>query len=131
MSNIRKISVLLVILLFVNLPLVSALQFSGVDAKVTENSAVISWQTDEPADSFVRYGTDKTQMTPIGDSAEVTSHSLSITGLQPETTYVYEVESNNEIDNNNGSLYSFTTPTPDTTPPTLDVNISTKIKEQL
>ena len=128
MSNIKKAVVLFVILLFVNLPLVSALQFSDVTAKVTENSAIVSWQTDEPADSFVRYGTDKSLLTPIGDSADLTSHSLAISGLQPETAYVYEVESNNEIDNNNGSFYTFTTPAPDTTPPKLEVNLSTEVQ---
>ena len=47
----------LMILLLVNLPLVSALQISNVRAEsVTENSAIVKWETDEPADSFVKYG---------------------------------------------------------------------------
>ena len=52
-----KSLVLIVIILFLNLPIVTALEISKVQVKVISPSeAKVSWETDEPADSFVDYG---------------------------------------------------------------------------
>ena len=59
----------------------------------SDGTATITWDTDEPSDSRVEYGTDPGALTPSVESgsALVTSHSLQLTGLNPSTTYHYRV----------------------------------------
>ena len=68
---------------------------------VNTNSATITWDTDEVSDSLVKYGT--TQGGPYTDqeynAADVTSHSIGLTGLAPNTTYYYVVNSTDPSDN--------------------------------
>jgi hypothetical protein len=62
-------------------------------AGVTGTSATITWTTDFPANSRIEYGlTNYTGITTL-DPALVTSHSHTITGLTPGTTYIYMVRS--------------------------------------
>src|SRR4029077_3292431 len=61
---------------------------------ITGSSATITWTTDEPAPSRVEYGlTTSYGSTTTLDSALVTAHSVSITGLAPSTTYNWRVRS--------------------------------------
>ena len=69
-------------------PAISAVNVSNI----ADTSATIAWLTDEPATSQVAYGTT----TDYGqgndaDSAKVTSHSVPLTGLSPNTLYYYRV----------------------------------------
>jgi internalin A len=86
---------------------------SGISASsVTESSATIDWITDEPATSQVEYGLTtsygSTATSPL--DALVTSHSVSLSGLDPSTTYHYRVKSKDESDNEAVSGdHSFTT----------------------
>lgn len=61
---------------------------------LSENSALVEWQTDEPADSLVSYGTSS-GVHPLeeSDSALVTDHAVTLTGLTPDTTYYFVVSS--------------------------------------
>lgn len=66
----------------------------GVGA-VGATSATISWTTDEPADSrveFRRQGETGYQATPL-DPTLTTAHSVTLTGLWPDTTYQFHVAS--------------------------------------
>ncbi len=68
---------------------------SGVAATaLTPTSATIIWTTDNPASSQVEYGLDPAygQSSPL-DPALVTSHSVVLTGLSPETLYHFRVHS--------------------------------------
>ncbi len=68
-------------------------QISGVKvANITDSTAVINWQTDKPASSQVEYGTTDAygSTTPL-DQKLTTSHSITITGLNPTTTYHFRV----------------------------------------
>ncbi len=83
-----------------------------VDA-VADTWATITWQTNEPSKSIVNYGMGTPDMTEQSDDM-VTSHSLTITGLDMCTTYVFDVAAedaaaNTALDNNGGMHYSFTT----------------------
>lgn len=71
-------------------PLIS----SVTPSLITSDSARIFWTTNEPADSQIEYGptTSYGLQTNI-DTDTVTSHSLSLTGLLPSTTYHYRVKS--------------------------------------
>ncbi|GAI08232.1 unnamed protein product, partial [marine sediment metagenome] len=78
---------------------------------ITKNSATITWDTDEIADSLVKYGTTSGNYTDNKyDSAYVTSHSIGLTGLTANTTYYYVVKSTDPSNNSSeSSEYSFTT----------------------
>ena len=60
----------------------------------TDVSAIVTWTTDKPATSQVLYGLDKSSSnsTPE-DSKLVTSHTVRISGLQPNSTYYYRIKS--------------------------------------
>jgi len=98
---------------------------SGVQAtSITETSAFVIWNTDEAADSLVNYGNTTSLGQSVSDGGLTTNHSLPLTGLQPGTTYYYEVQStdaanNTATDNDSGTYYSFTTLVGDSTPPVI------------
>jgi|GEM_PF-1130376 len=121
-KSVLKFFTLVTIFLFLNLPLISALEISAVQAQdIDSTSASITWKTDEPSDSFTSFGKEKTSLQKIGDAALVKNHNIPLENLNPNTGYVYKVESNNIIDDNKSNLYTFKTPPPDTTPPSLNV----------
>ena len=75
-------------------PDVTAPVVSGVGVSVTESSAVVSWVTDEPADSVVSFGeTAGYELGSESSSGLVTSHSVTLTGLDPDTVYHFGVSS--------------------------------------
>jgi hypothetical protein len=120
----KKFLTILVLLLLVNLPVISALEISSINAEdITENQATIIWETDEPADSFVNYGVDKGGLQTTGDAKKTTNHELNLNGLLPDTEYYYSVESDDLVEDNSGDLYSFKTNIPDTTAPALVVEL--------
>jgi hypothetical protein len=93
---------------------------------ITNTTTTITWDTDEVADSLVKYGT--TQGGPYGmtasDPTDVTSHSVGLSGLTNNTTYYYVVNSTDPSDNSAESgENSFTTlagpPGPDEEPPVI------------
>ena len=64
------------------------------------SSAVVTWNTDEPSDSMVEFGTASGEYTnPISDSRMVTLHSIVLTDLTPETTYYLIVKSTDSSGN--------------------------------
>jgi peptidoglycan hydrolase-like protein with peptidoglycan-binding domain len=102
-------------------------------SNVSTSTATVSWTTNENADSKVYYSTATPLSTSTAstktDGAMVTSHSLGLTGLTPNTTYYYKVESTDAAGNKTlSSETSFNTqalPPADTTPPTISaVNAS-------
>ncbi len=73
---------------------------SSISAKVRATSAVVSWTTNEPADSQVSFGrsTAYGQSTAL-DSTLVTSHSQTLTGLTARTGYHFKVKSRDAAGN--------------------------------
>src|SRR5688572_30680033 len=86
--------------------------------------ANVSWTTDEPSDSQVEYGTSATygSSTTVA-AALVTSHTVTLTGLNAATTYHYRVKSRDAAGNlatsTDGSFS--TTAAPDTTAPVVSI----------
>ena len=77
-------------------PVISAVNATDVMA----DRATITWTTDEPADSLVEFGLDTTYGNgPPLDQADVTAHSVALTGLTPGTTYHYRVSSRDAAGN--------------------------------
>jgi thermitase len=64
---------------------------SNVKWVATATTATITWTTDEPADSKINYGPTSGYGSSDYSSTLVTSHSLTLTGLSPATTYHYQV----------------------------------------
>jgi hypothetical protein len=67
---------------------------------VSDSTAWIGWDTDEPADSQVEFGLTPAygQTTPL-NAALVTAHTLLLTGLAPATTYHFRVHSRDFVGN--------------------------------
>jgi len=82
---------------------------------ITEFTATISWTTDELATSRVEYGeTTAYGLTTPLDSELITSHSISLTGLDPGSSYHFIVKSKDLAGNEASSDdYTFTTPPSD------------------
>ena len=78
---------------------------------ITTNSATIAWDTNEPSDSLVKYGTESGNYTLIAyNGSNVTLHIIDLTGLIANTTYYYVVNSTDQNGNSNQSKeYNFTT----------------------
>jgi len=94
--------------------------FSNIrSTDTTSNSVNIRWNTNEASNSRVEYGTTTgygswTQLDP----SMVISHTQTITGLSPLTSYHYRVHSSDGAGNEAVSGdYTFSTLAPDTTPP--------------
>ena len=95
---------------------------SVLASSVTGTSAVIAWTTDEAATSQVEYGTTTSYgSTSALDEELVTSHSVSVTGLEGDTTYHFRVKSEDVAENEAVSTdETFTTSAEaDTTPPVI------------
>jgi hypothetical protein len=89
---------------------------SGVAQSSQYGQALITWTTDEPANSVVRFNTNTTLSRVITNNALVTAHVVELTNLIPGRTYFYAVSStdvagNSSSNDNDGALYSFVGPT--------------------
>ena len=73
----------------VALPIISNLVVTPADSSV-----LITWDTDELADSFVEFGTNAELLEfNIGDADDVLQHEITLTNLIPSTAYVGRVGS--------------------------------------
>lgn len=90
-------------------PVISSVSASSI----TSNSAIITWTTDEPAISFVNYGSTPTNWKVIPENMNLnTSHSFTLTNLTSNTVYSYRVYSRDNFGNSIQGLppsYNFTT----------------------
>jgi hypothetical protein len=79
---------------------------------ITSSSAVIGWATNEAATSRVEYGSTPSlgSFTQVS-TALVTSHSVTLSGLTPATTYHYRARSSDAAGNEGVSqILTFATP---------------------
>jgi len=77
----------------------------------TETGAVITWTTNEPGGSQVEYGkTTEYGLTATSDEL-TTAHSITLSGLEPNTAYHYRVKSKDKAGNEASSTdNTFITP---------------------
>lgn len=67
---------------------------SNINVETTNTTAVVTWKTNETADSLIEYGlTTGYEKPSVSDAALVTAHTLNLTGLQADTTYNYRLTS--------------------------------------
>ncbi len=95
---------------------ITAPTISSVTVAQTQSTwATITWTTDELSNSTVGYSTTAGSWTSSQSSTSfLLSHSVTVSGLLPNTTYYFRVQSsdivgNTATDNNGGNGYSFTT----------------------
>ena len=90
---------------------------TDVSAIPGTNSALISWTTDEAADSRVDYGISEGSLSLNESNAALeTSHAITLTGLTPGIMYYYRVTSTDAANNSTSepvspATLSFTMPT--------------------
>ncbi|MGE3109851.1 MAG: S8 family serine peptidase [Phycisphaerales bacterium] len=87
-----------------------------VVGNVMARSAVVTYTTDESAQTRVRFGTTCGSLSSMSDqTAFGTTHSVTLTGLTDDTTYRFAIEATDEaansgMNNNGGACFTFTTP---------------------
>ena len=106
-----------------NPPVISGVTVSAI----TTSGATISWTTDIPSSTQVLYGTSLpySQSTTL-NSAQVTSHSQTLSGLTANTPYHYAVQSTGSSANTATSPdATFTTAAATVTPPDMQLEVPT------
>ncbi len=89
------------------------------------DSAIITWTTDEPADSYVEYWAYGVPQNRVGTSVLSTYHAVTLSNLRSGVTYYYTVTSTDAAGNRaRSSEMSLRIQPPDTTPPTVRVQIN-------
>lgn len=64
----------------------------------THNSIIFKWRTNQNTSTKVWFGTDSTNLNQVSSiNNNVTDHTLTLTGLTPNTTYFYAVGNNSGI----------------------------------
>jgi len=77
---------------------------------ISANSATITWQTSKPTAGQVEYGTTPGSfLLRTVETQETTDHSLTLSPLLPETIYYFRIRMGEEVYDENGAPYSFTT----------------------
>lgn len=102
-------------------------------SSVTNTSAVVEWQTNEPTTATLKYGTTNPPATGVTIATPKSVHSKTLTGLLSDTTYnvsvaVTDISGNGPVESN---VVSFRTKQlADTTPPViLEGPIATSITQ--
>jgi hypothetical protein len=73
-------------------------------------SADVQWVTDTNSSSIVEYGITTAYGSIVGDSSQVTNHSIHLSGLAPNKTYHYHVISVNGAGSRVSNDFTFSTP---------------------
>jgi hypothetical protein len=94
-------------------PVISNITSSGV----MSGTATINWTTDQASTSVVNYGTTTGYGTTSSSAALVTTHSVTLTGLTPSTTYDFDVASANAANTTTTSTNGTFTTTSNSAPP--------------
>lgn len=80
-------------------PIIYSVEASGI----TDTSATITWATNEPCSSLVRYGKTTLYVNSQGDEEPKFEHEIKLTGLEESTLYHYQVESKDDSPNHNSN----------------------------
>ena len=84
---------------------------SSIASSTAENTATVTWTTNEAASSTIEYGLTSSYGNTTADATLLTSHSIDLSGLALNTTYHFRVSSTDASGNRaTSSDYLFTTP---------------------
>jgi hypothetical protein len=80
---------------------------------LSDTSATISWITEGPTSDFISWGEKQGSLNNIEKESEsdqkFSTHSITVTGLAPDTTFYYDINSEGTNFDNNGVPWQFTT----------------------
>ncbi len=62
----------------------------------TQNEITVMWETSQIGTSLIEYGTDDKHLSQLKKEDKVALHEVTIPNLQPESKYIYRVQSVNE-----------------------------------
>ncbi|MDP3724502.1 MAG: Ig-like domain-containing protein [bacterium] len=84
---------------------------------LSDRSISIAWTTDADTTGFIRYGKTKERMetTALDDARSQTAgttHHITLKNLEAGTAYFYGIGANDEVVDNNGTPFTFTTAPP-------------------
>lgn len=92
---------------------------------ITGDSATVSWITDKQTAGFVIWGSSKNSINKVEKEAPVNqkyfSHSVTLNGLEPKSTYFFKINSDGNVFDNNNLAWELTTGA------ALDVNKGTQL----
>ncbi|MDP9052255.1 MAG: fibronectin type III domain-containing protein, partial [Acidobacteriota bacterium] len=89
-------------------------------SSVTSGTAIITWTTNQASSSMVNYGTTTGYGSTASSAGLVTTHSVTLTGLAPKTTYDFDVVSANAASTTSTSAnFTFKTSSNTAPPPVL------------
>ncbi len=95
------------------------------DVKITnidQNEATITWKTNYESDSLVKYGTSPGNYTMQAYDSKLTrTHTITLKGLEPDTTYYFKIVSKTSTDVAESDEYCFRTKVADLTPPKVTI----------
>ncbi len=86
---------------------------------ITQTTVNITWTTNVNANSFVEFGLNASYGTLQGKEENITSHSVTLIGLTPGTTYHYRARSRDIYGNQAVSSNAIFTTLTDNTPPNI------------
>ena len=90
---------------------------ASVSVSADYESFTVSWTSSEPCDSLVQYGESQFLDRSTSDLLLTTDHEITVSGVQPSTTYYFQVVSrdaagNTVVNDNGGILFTNRTLTP-------------------
>src|SRR3989344_3797015 len=88
-------------------------------SQVSTNTATISFTTADPSSSLIEYGTNPTSLTLFANDTDATSHQIILSLLTPNTTYYFHIKIGENVYDNSGVPWSFTTASNNSLLPTL------------
>lgn len=78
--------------------------------KISDSKAVISWETDTQTQGVVEYGNSTTELNKYApEILPKTKHEVELTLLTPKTPYYFVIRVGNELFDNDGLPWTFTT----------------------
>ena len=82
-------------------------------SNINDNSATISWTTDSQTSNFLAWGESEGAISKIeqenATNEKFFTHSISVSGLKPNTNYFFKINSGGTSFSNNGVPWKFTT----------------------
>ena len=82
-------------------------------SNLSDTSATISWTTEGATTVFISWGEGEGSLDKIVNESDTSqkfsTHSIALTGLKPNTTYFYKINSEGTNFDNNGLPWQFTT----------------------
>jgi hypothetical protein len=82
-------------------------------SNLSDTSATVSWVTEDATSTFVSWGETQGSLDKIEDESDTDqkfyTHSIILTGLKPDTTYYYKINSEGTNFDNNGLPWQITT----------------------